>query len=131
MTRTNAVYPFSSDDLAPLELVCQHYCDNTHDNNADTLLCEVNRPEDAFRLSSFKVRLQSLTQWARVRHFGKRSMATIGQRQFVLRALGIMGALFQHSYTSAIQGRWGFLALGLLIWPVGILNGLGLWLGLW
>jgi hypothetical protein len=46
-------------------------------------------------------------------------------------ALGIMGALFQHSYTSAIQGRWGFLALGLLIWPVGILNGLGLWLGLW
>jgi hypothetical protein len=46
-------------------------------------------------------------------------------------ALAVMATLFQHAFTCATQGKWGFLALGVLITPVGILNGLGLWLGLW
>jgi hypothetical protein len=46
-------------------------------------------------------------------------------------AMASMGTLLQHAYTCATQRRWGFLALGVLLWPVGIINGLGSWLGFW
>lgn len=46
-------------------------------------------------------------------------------------ALVVVAAWCQHVYSCAVQGTWGFLALGAILTPVGVVNGFGIWLGLW
>ena len=38
---------------------------------------------------------------------------------------------FQHLYTCFTLEKWGFLVAGALFFPVAVIHGWGLWLGLW
>ena len=49
---------------------------------------------------------------------------------FVLVVLPVL-AWVQHLASSAMAGRWLFLVGGAVAFPVGIINGLGIWLGFW
>ncbi len=41
-----------------------------------------------------------------------------------------MAAWFQHIHATAIAGRWAWLVLGALVFPLGVLHGIAIWLGL-
>ncbi len=47
--------------------------------------------------------------------------------------LGLLafGAWFQHLYTCFTDERWGFLIAGAIFFPIAIVHGLGIWLGIW
>ena len=40
-------------------------------------------------------------------------------------------AWFQHLYTCFTEGTWGFLIAGAIFFPVAIVHGLGIWIGIW
>lgn len=40
-------------------------------------------------------------------------------------------AWFQHLYTCFTEEAWGFLIAGAIFFPVAIVHGAGVWLGLW
>lgn len=47
-------------------------------------------------------------------------------------SLGLgLGAWFQHLYSCCIDHLWVFLVAGAILFPVGILHGVGIFLGLW
>jgi hypothetical protein len=37
----------------------------------------------------------------------------------------------QHLYTCFTQGLWGFLIAGAIFFPIGVVHGAGIWLGIW
>ena len=37
----------------------------------------------------------------------------------------------QHLYTCIDEGRWGFLLVGSIVSPIGIMHGWGVWFGWW
>jgi hypothetical protein len=43
---------------------------------------------------------------------------------------GFVGWL-THLYACITEGLWGFLIAGAMVFPVGIVHGWGIWLGLW
>ena len=45
-------------------------------------------------------------------------------------ALGAV-AWFQHLYTCFTDERWGFLIAGAIFFPIAVIHGVGIWLGLW
>ena len=38
---------------------------------------------------------------------------------------------YQHIYTCFVDGLWGLLVTGAILSPIGIINGWGIWVGLW
>ena len=46
-------------------------------------------------------------------------------------ALLMIASWFQHLYTCFSDERWGFLIAGAIFFPVAIVHGVGIWLGLW
>lgn len=57
-----------------------------------------------------------------------------GQTDFsslIVMAIGIVSVLawLTHVVTSLGEGWWGFLIAGALFFPIGIIHGVGLWLG--
>jgi hypothetical protein len=48
-------------------------------------------------------------------------------------AFGVVPALawLQHLVSSADADRWAFFLLGGIVFPIGIVDGLGIWLELW
>jgi hypothetical protein len=40
-------------------------------------------------------------------------------------------AWFTHIYTCFTDDRWGFLIAGALFFPIAIVHGFGIWLGIW
>jgi len=40
-------------------------------------------------------------------------------------------AWFTHLYTCFSEEKWGFLIGGALFFPVAIIHGIGIWLGIW
>lgn len=40
-------------------------------------------------------------------------------------------AWLQHLYTCFNEGAWGFLVAGALFFPVAVVHGIGIWLGVW
>ncbi len=48
----------------------------------------------------------------------------------ILFMLGFAGWL-QHLYTCFTDDRWGFLIAGAIFFPVAIVHGWGVWLGIW
>lgn len=42
-----------------------------------------------------------------------------------------IGGWLQHLYTCFSQGKWGFLIAGAICFPVAVIHGWGIWLGIW
>lgn len=42
-----------------------------------------------------------------------------------------IAAWFQHLYTCFTEEAWGFLIAGAIMFPIAIVHGVGIWLGLW
>lgn len=42
-----------------------------------------------------------------------------------------MGAVTTHIWSAAAHHHWWFLALGTILYPVGVLHGIGCWMGVW
>jgi hypothetical protein len=40
-------------------------------------------------------------------------------------------AWFTHIYVCFTDGRWVFLLVGAGVFPIGVLNGFGVWFGFW
>lgn len=40
-------------------------------------------------------------------------------------------AWLTHVYVCLVAGKWGFLIAGALVFPIAIIHGYGVWLGLW
>jgi len=38
---------------------------------------------------------------------------------------------FTHLYVCFTAGKWGFLVAGAIFFPVAIIHGFGVWLGIW
>ena len=49
----------------------------------------------------------------------------------VLLVAGCVLAWLTHVVTCFIAGAWGFLIAGALFFPIAIVHGVGLWLGVW
>lgn len=45
--------------------------------------------------------------------------------------LACTGAWFTHLFVCFTAGKWGFLIAGALFFPVAIVHGFGIWLGIW
>jgi hypothetical protein len=45
--------------------------------------------------------------------------------------IAAIGGWFQHLYTCFNHNLWGFLIAGAMFFPVGIIHGWGIWLGVW
>lgn len=43
----------------------------------------------------------------------------------------IVGAWFQHLYTCFTEEAWGFLIGGAIFFPIAVVHGTGIWLGVW
>jgi hypothetical protein len=56
-------------------------------------------------------------------------------RRFALAAtlvIGLcLGGWITHLYTCFTQHEWGFLIAGALFFPIGVIHGWGIWLGVW
>ena len=63
------------------------------------------------------------------RNYGVMHPAEIGSCLLV--AAACYAALLTHVVSCAHDRLWGWLAFGALVVPVGILHGVGVWLGLW
>ena len=48
---------------------------------------------------------------------------------YIIIGLVCLAAWFNHVITCLSDGSWGFLIAGALFFPVGIIHGIGLWLG--
>ena len=42
-----------------------------------------------------------------------------------------VAAWFQHLYTSFTEESWGFLIAGAIFFPIAIVHGFGIWIGVW
>jgi hypothetical protein len=42
-----------------------------------------------------------------------------------------LSTFLPHIQTTLASGNWGLLVGGLIVPPVGVIHGLGVWLGLW
>jgi hypothetical protein len=42
-----------------------------------------------------------------------------------------LGAWIQHLYTCFTEEYWGFLVAGAIFFPVAIVHGIGIWIGIW
>lgn len=40
-------------------------------------------------------------------------------------------AWIQHLYTCFTTNRWGFLIAGAIFFPIAVIHGFGIWLGVW
>jgi hypothetical protein len=49
----------------------------------------------------------------------------------IVAMLAAAAAWFQHLYTCFNDEAWGFLIAGAIFFPVAIVHGAGIWLGLW
>lgn len=47
-----------------------------------------------------------------------------------LGAIGL-GAWFTHLFVCFSDDRWGFLIAGAIFFPIAIVHGVGIWLGVW
>jgi hypothetical protein len=45
--------------------------------------------------------------------------------------LGALAAWLTHVISCLAVGKWGFLIAGALFFPIGIIHGIGIWLGAW
>ena len=45
--------------------------------------------------------------------------------------LTLFGAWFTHVVTCLTVGAWGFLLAGAIMFPIGIIHGIGIWIGVW
>ncbi|MCW0236717.1 MAG: hypothetical protein OJJ21_24190 [Ferrovibrio sp.] len=56
-------------------------------------------------------------------------------RRFAIAAVIVFGLSFagwvQHLYTCFTQNEWGFLIAGAIFFPIGVIHGWGIWLGIW
>ncbi len=43
----------------------------------------------------------------------------------------MIASWFQHLYTCFTEEAWGFLIAGALFFPVAIVHGFGIWIGVW
>lgn len=43
----------------------------------------------------------------------------------------IIGTWLTHIVSCLAYGTWGFLVAGALFFPIGIIHGAGIWLGVW
>ena len=46
-------------------------------------------------------------------------------------SLTCIAAWFTHLYVCLSTAKWGFLIAGAIFFPVGIVHGFGVWLGIW
>jgi hypothetical protein len=69
------------------------------------------------------------TDSIRFRNYGVMHPVEMGSCLFI--AAGCYAALLTHVVSCAHDKLWGFLALGAMVVPVGILHGIGVWFGLW
>lgn len=46
-------------------------------------------------------------------------------------AVACIGAWLTHVIACIVAGKWGFLIAGAIFAPVGIVHGVGVWLGVW
>ena len=44
---------------------------------------------------------------------------------------GCIGAWFTHIIVCIAEGLWGLLIAGAIVFPVGIIHGVGAWFGAW
>jgi hypothetical protein len=49
----------------------------------------------------------------------------------ILFVIGFAGAWFTHLFVCFSDDRWGFLIAGAIMFPVAIVHGVGIWLGIW
>ena len=49
----------------------------------------------------------------------------------ILIGFGSLAAWFTHLYVCFSDDRWGFLIAGAIMFPIAIVHGVGVWLGLW
>lgn len=49
----------------------------------------------------------------------------------VIVALGGFAAWVTHIVNCFQDGEWGFLLVGALFFPLAVIHGIGIWLGLW
>lgn len=49
----------------------------------------------------------------------------------ILVVLSSFAAWFTHLYTCFTDERWGFLIAGAIFFPIAIVHGVGIWLGIW
>jgi hypothetical protein len=50
---------------------------------------------------------------------------------YIFICLTILAAWTTHVVTCLSSESWGFLIAGALFFPVGIIHGLGIWIGVW
>ena len=43
----------------------------------------------------------------------------------------LFAAWLQHLYTCFTEEAWGFLIAGAIFFPVAVIHGLGIWVGIW
>jgi sorbitol-specific phosphotransferase system component IIBC len=46
-------------------------------------------------------------------------------------AFTLVGAWLTHVVTCLADGLWGFLIAGALLFPIGMIHGIGIWFGAW
>ncbi|MBT6440691.1 MAG: hypothetical protein HOK72_13370 [Flavobacteriales bacterium] len=49
----------------------------------------------------------------------------------ILFMFGLTGAWFTHLFVCFSDDRWGFLIAGAIMFPIAIVHGIGIWLGIW
>ncbi len=56
-----------------------------------------------------------------------------GEGEIIAIAFGLvgLGAWLTHVFTCISDDRWGMLIAGGLVFPVGIIHGIGIWFGFW
>ena len=42
-----------------------------------------------------------------------------------------LAAWFTHLYVCFSDDRWGFLIAGAIMFPIAIVHGIGIWIGIW
>ena len=54
-----------------------------------------------------------------------------GPSMVLVFALVMIAAWFQHLYRCFTEEAWGFLIAGAIFFPIAMVHGLGIWIGLW
>lgn len=61
----------------------------------------------------------------------RRAQAIVGGCCMLALVGGALAAWIQHLYTCFTTQAWGFLIAGAIAPPIGIIHGVGVWLGAW
>ena len=64
-------------------------------------------------------------------HFLNDSVAHLENGISIVLICGSLAAWFQHLYTCFNEEVWGFLIAGAIFFPVAIVHGIGIWIGIW